>query len=30
MQKAAAVFGPMIAESELIIGQPLKAEGVQI
>jgi quinol monooxygenase YgiN len=30
MQKAAAVFGPMIAESELIIGEPLKAEGVQI
>lgn len=30
MKKAATVFGPLIAESELIIGAPVKAKGVAL
>lgn len=30
MKKAATVFGPLIAESELILGSPVKAKGVAL
>ncbi len=30
MKKAGAVFGPLIAESELIMGQPVKAKGLKV
>ena len=30
MAKAASVFGPLIAESELILGEPLQAKGLAL
>lgn len=30
MKKAGAVFGPLIAESELIMGAPVKAKGLKV
>jgi quinol monooxygenase YgiN len=30
MQKAATVFGPLLAESELVLGAPVKAKGVAL
>jgi quinol monooxygenase YgiN len=30
MKKAGAVFGPLIAESELVLGSPVRAKGVAV
>jgi quinol monooxygenase YgiN len=30
MKKAGAVFAPLIAESELILGEPVKAKGLTV
>jgi quinol monooxygenase YgiN len=30
MQKAATVFGPLLAESELIMGEPVRAKGLAL
>jgi hypothetical protein len=30
MKKAGAVFGPLIADSELVLGAPVKAKGLAV
>ncbi len=30
MQKAATAFGPLIAESELVMGAPVRANGIEV
>lgn len=30
MQKAATVFGPLIAQSELVMGAPVRAKGIDV